>query len=235
MASPDSCAVLAHVHLDHVAEAARIASERLRIPAEMITLHGRLREATLPDGDTLQGPGQHTLRWGAFLLTYAPLEAFFAGIPTKATSRPLPLHVDKIRDAVMRDHDIRLFTDRWSLHTLAPPTSADSDEFGEWRQYQGTHGTRLYLGDMKSLRDRLSHGADPLTATNESGAMWSTRRGPSLRMLGVEGFLNAACDLMTHTVHAFGGTAADVPSWPEPRRFPGPAPMSRSEVAGAVE
>ncbi|WP_139417702.1 hypothetical protein [Agromyces laixinhei] len=186
MPSHDARRPEAHIRLDKVLDAARVVSERMKIPAEMITLHGRLRDATLPEGATLQGPGQHTLRWGAFMLAYAPLEAFFNAVLPPTDNRPMPLNVDKIRQTAQREHDVSLFTKRWSLCTLVPPTAPESGQYCEWRRYRGTEETRTYLADMKSLRDRLSHGADPFSSTNRSGAMWSTQKGPSLRMMGVE-------------------------------------------------
>jgi hypothetical protein len=39
-----------------------------------------------------------------------------------------------------------------------------------------------------------------------------------MRVMGAEGFIQAACDLAGQTVLAFGGSADDFPTWPEPVR-----------------
>ncbi|MFD6874633.1 MULTISPECIES: hypothetical protein [unclassified Streptomyces] len=78
---------------------------------------------------------------------------------------------------------------------------------------------KLYLADMKSLRDILSHGGDPYTASNHSGALWSLKGGGhSMPLMGAEGFIQACCDLASQTVLAYGGSLADFPEWPEPER-----------------
>lgn len=39
-----------------------------------------------------------------------------------------------------------------------------------------------------------------------------------MRLMGAEGFIQACCDLASHTVVAYGGRASDLPKWPEPKR-----------------
>ena len=39
-----------------------------------------------------------------------------------------------------------------------------------------------------------------------------------MRLMGVEGFVQATTDLIGQTILAYGGTLADVPDWPEPER-----------------
>lgn len=215
-----------NAHLDRVIDAGNETSKLLKIPADMISLHSELRDAKLPDGGTLQGKRQHSLRWGAFLLVYAPLEGFFKeALNDSANTRTLPLNIGKIQNKFATVHNVKLFTKDWEVRTLIPTGSAENSSFCEWRTYQGTEKIRCYLSDMKSLRDRLGHGADPLTTTNESGALWPIRKGHSLRMLGVEGFLQAGCDLVNQTITAFGGTSDQFPDWPVPPRFERLPPM----------
>lgn len=212
--------------LKRVISAGNETRERLMIPADMISLHSDLRNAILPEGKTLQGRRQHTLRWGAFLLVYAPVEGFFKEIlEVPAGQRGVPLNSDKIREKAMKDHGVRLFTKDWGVRTLVPTKTIDDSNFCEWRVYRGVEEVRTYLADMKSLRDLLSHGADPFTAKNDSGALWSINRGPSLRMLGVNGFLQAGCDLVDQTITAFGGTSEQFPAWPKYTRADLPTPM----------
>ncbi|MDJ0314553.1 hypothetical protein [Arthrobacter sp. H35-D1] len=199
--------------LELVVSAVKTTCQRLKIPSDMISLHSDLRYAKRPDGKTLQGKGQHTLRWGAFLLTYAALEGFFNEICKSPNTRILPLNADKIRDAIKRDYELTLFTREWGVRTLIPSKSQDDGLFCEWRVYRGGD-VRMYLNDMKWLRDRLTHGGDPFSTKNDSGALWATNKGPSLRMMGVDGFLQASCDLVDQTIVAFGGTSEDLPDWP---------------------
>lgn len=189
-------------------------ADQLKIPAGIIGLHGDLKNAALPDGKILTGPRQHSLRWGAFLLTFASLEGFFNEFLRGSSTRPLPVNLDKIARASENEHGVRLFANDWSMRTLVPPREKDSDQFAEWRIYRGVKELRDYLDDMKSLRDRLSHGDDPFGSSNKSEALWTVTRGNSLRMLGVEGFLQATCDLVENTIQAFGGSPKDFPAWP---------------------
>lgn len=71
---------------------------------------------------------------------------------------------------------------------------------------------------MKSLRDLLSHGGDPYTATNDSGALWPVKKGASMQLMGVEGFLQACSDLAGQTILSYGGDLANIPTWPGPKR-----------------
>src|SRR5262245_25543192 len=48
---------------------------------------------------------------------------------------------------------------------------------------------------MKTLRDLLSHGRDPVTVTNDGHTLWTVRGGWSLRLMGVEGFIQFVEDL----------------------------------------
>lgn len=201
--------------LHQIETIAHESCERFQIPAGIIGLHNDLRKAKLPDGNTLQGKRQHQLRWGAFLLTYACIEGFFNGVLDGPSNRIIPINPDKINKTAKDNHGIDLFTNDWWVRTLVQPKPQSGGQFGEWRVYKGTHELRNYLSDMKSLRDTLSHGGDPTTSTNKSRALWSTTTRNSLRMLGVEGFMQASFDLIEHTILAYGGSCNAFPSWPD--------------------
>lgn len=207
-----------HLELPRVLEQADILAERWDIPTRMISLHRELQGATTSDGTRLTGKRQHTLRWGAFLLIYAPMEAYFNEILgyRAEKGRTLPLHPDKVRAAAKQKHGVDLFTNAWGVRTrtlrLGPGNRS------RWHLYIGVSELRNYLADMKSLRDVLSHGGDPYGASNSSGALWPVKNGASMRLMGVEGFLQACCDLVGQTILAYGGELNDVPSWPEPDR-----------------
>jgi hypothetical protein len=70
---------------------------------------------------------------------------------------------------------------------------------------------------MKMIRDLLSHGGDPLTVTNEGRTLWKVHGGWSLRLMGVEGFIQFVEDLAEQAVLEAGVLLEKVPTWPEPQ------------------
>ncbi|BDZ48258.1 hypothetical protein GCM10025867_04990 [Frondihabitans sucicola] len=192
--------------LEAVLAAASRASASLTIPVRMIDLHREVAPSRR----------QQALRWGAFLLIYGPLERFYNEVlESKESTRTLPLNPDKLRDRALELHQVHLFNSKWSLRTRVP--SPQGWGRSRWVLYESTTQIRRYLGDMKSLRDHLSHGGDPCSATNTSGSLWKVKDGWSMRLMGVEGFLQAACDLMEQTIIAFGGSRQMI-EWPVPVR-----------------
>ncbi len=71
---------------------------------------------------------------------------------------------------------------------------------------------------MKGLRDLLSHGADPVTVTNDGRTLWKARGGWSLLMMDVEGFIQFVKDLAEQALLEAGVPLQRVPTWPEPQR-----------------
>lgn len=217
-------------HRQLVIEAAEVTAARLEIPTKLITLHRDLQDAKMPDGSSIQRAKQHSLRWGIFLLVYGQAEGFFNEIlGFRYECRTLPLNPDKIARQAAERHSVKLFAQDWGVRTrtLRGLRGGRSD----WETYIGTERVRIYLADMKSLRDLLAHGDDPNMATNNSGALWvlKEKRDPragddhsnrkvSMRLMGVEGFVQATTDLIAQTILAYGGTLEDVPDWPEPAR-----------------
>lgn len=194
-----------HQHLDQVLASASSAAKSLLIPTRMIDLH---REVP-------RSERQAALRWGAFLLVYAPLEAFFNEVlASEKNTRTIRLNVDTLRTRGLELHNVRLFEKDWSLRTRVPSGLGGRSR---WNLYGSGTAIRPYLADMKSLRDLLSHGGNPYAASNSSSALWPVKDGWSMRLMGVEGFLQAACDLMDQTLVAYGGDWGMVP-WPEPVR-----------------
>ncbi|MFE7195695.1 hypothetical protein [Microbacterium oxydans] len=193
-------------------------SQQLRIPCEMISLHRDLSTATLPDGGSLRGRRQHTLRWGAFLLIYGALEGYYESLLgyRAIKNRTLSLDPTRVQQFANETHGVTLFNNSWACRTRVRPASGTNHS--EWHTFSGVRAINTYLGDLKSLRDLLSHGGDPYAARNLSGALWTIKRGESMRIMGVEGFLQAACDLADHTAIAFGVGLAELPDWPRPTR-----------------
>ena len=164
--------------IDRVLEHAEVMSTRLDIPARIVTLHR----------GSARGLNQYALRWGAFLLVYAPLEGFFNDVLgyREDKNRTLPLNPDRIRDAAKSKHGVDLFTRHWGVRTRT--LRGNKGGRSDWECFVGHARLRDYLGDMKRLRDLLSHGGNPYLTTNASGALWHTQKGPSMRIMGVEGF-----------------------------------------------
>lgn len=188
----------------------------LHNPALLITLHRDIADVDGLDGRPLGGSRkQQALRWGIFAMTFSATDAFFNDVlPAPPNGRALPLNPDKLRHAGHRI-GVDLFTDSWGVRTRVPGPGAGRSR---WFTFQGMTAVRSYMSDMKSLRDLLSHGGDPYTATNCSGALWPRVRGNSMTLMGAEGFLQTCCDLGSQTLLAYGGTAPQLPAWPEPLR-----------------
>lgn len=207
-----------HPRLHHVLDASRDLSGGLVNATLLLTLHRDVESLHGLDGRRLGGSNkQHALRWAIFTMSYAALEAFFNDVLRDPSStRPLPLNPDKLRQAGER-LSVKLFTNEWGVRTRTQVPLAGKRS--RWVAYSGTQDIKAYLGDMKSLRDLLNHGQDPRNASNVSGALWKLARGGhSLRVMGAEGFIQAACDLAEQTILAFGGNKEDFPAWPEPAR-----------------
>lgn len=206
--------------LSDVLKAANGLAAGLVDPTLLVTLHRDIDELHGKDGKRLgRSPKQYALRWGIFSMTYAATEAFFNDIVGDAASksRPVPLRPDRLRTEAQK-HGIKLFTNDWGVRTrIQVPASGSRSR---WATYVGTQQVRIYLSDMKNLRDILSHGADPWSVSNESGAMWplADGKGNSMRLMGAEGFLQACTDLAGQTILAYGGGLSDIPIWPEPAR-----------------
>lgn len=208
----------AHPRLPDVVKASNGLAAGLANATLLLTLHRDIDGLHGLDGHRLgRSSKQYALRWAVFTMTYAALEAYFNDVVRDPSSpRTLPVHPDKLRSAGER-FGVTLFTNEWGVRTRATKTGAGSRS--RWVVYSGTQALNAYLGDMKSLRDLLSHGQDPRNASNASGALWPlATSGHSMRVMGAEGFVQAACDLAEQTVLAFGGSTHDFPTWPEPAR-----------------
>lgn len=211
--------MLAHSQLPIVIDAANALSAGLVNPSLLVSLHRDIHLLTGKDGKALgRSPKQYALRWGIFTMSYAAVESFFNDILALDPSRTrhLPLNPDKLRN-VGQQHGVRLFTNEWGVRTRTVGNSPGNRS--RWRVYSGTEEVKLYLADMKNLRDILSHGGDPNTVSNLSGALWPLAGGKySMRLMGAEGFIQACCDLASQTILAYGGRSTDFPDWPEPER-----------------
>lgn len=202
-----------------VIDAAHALADGLANPSMLVTLHRDVDKLHGLDGRRLgRSKKQHALRWSIFTMTYAALEAFFNDILREPSStRVLPLHPDKLRNAGAKQ-GVQLFTNDWGLRTRALRPGSSTGH-SRWVTFTGSQALNEYLGDMKYLRDLLTHGQDPMRATNKSGGLWPLARGRnSMRLMEAEGFMQACCDLAAQTVLAYGGLVSDLPAWPEPER-----------------
>jgi hypothetical protein len=183
---------------------------RLRIPCDIVDVH-RLSNS--------RARIYSSLRYGAFLLAYAPLESFFTqltGRAERANGRALPLNLDKIqRELDVQWPGARFRTNLWEGRTRQQPTRPGSRS--EWVLLKGGR-LKGYLSDMKRLRDLLSHGADPVNVTNDGGTLWEVRDGWSMRLMGVEGFIQFVEDIAEQALLEAGVQPERIPSWPEPQR-----------------
>jgi hypothetical protein len=183
---------------------------RLRIPCDIVDVH-RISESRKRIFSSL--------RYGAFLLTYAPLEGFFTqltGYAARTDGRALPLNLDKIqRELALRWPEAGFQVNLWEGRTRQQPTVAGRRS--EWALLKGRR-LKDYLSDMKMLRDLLSHGGDPLSVTNDGRTLWKVGRGWSMRLMGVEGFIQFTEDLAEQALLEAGLPLARFPIWPEPQR-----------------
>lgn len=163
---------------------------QLQIPCDVIAVHR-----------TEVGPGGRekkyaSLRYGAFLLAYAPFEGFFENLTEyrKTKNRVLGLSPDKIRGAVAESYGVKNVTSSWAARTRTAPTAGTGGR-SPWVLLKGRR-LHDYLGDMKSLRDLLSHGRSPQDATNNAGTLHQLANGKhSIRLMGVEGFIQVVQDI----------------------------------------
>jgi hypothetical protein len=93
----------------------------------------------------------------------------------------------------------------------------DPGSRSEWTHLKGGR-LKDYLSEVKKLRDLLSHGKDPVRVTNDGRTLWEVRGGWSLRLMGVEGFIQFGEDLAEQALLEAGVPLERVPTWPEPQR-----------------
>lgn len=184
-------------------------ADRLQIPCDIIAVHR---------ADTSRGGRERkytSLRYGAFLLAYAPFEAFLDQLTGyRATKgRVLGTSPDRVREAFRSSHGVANVTQGWKARTRVAPKPGTGGR-SPWEQLEGDR-LRDYLGDMKHLRDLLGHGKDPRLVANTAGTLWQLRDGrSSMRLMGVEGWIQAVQDLAVETAIAVAGSAVVVPAWP---------------------
>jgi hypothetical protein len=186
-----------------VNEALAELSQRLVIPCDVIAVHRQ-------DGLRVGGRERKwaSLRYGAFLLAYAPFEAFLNNVTEYRTNkgRTLSVSADRFRAAVLERWGIENVTSNWGARTRPAPESRWGR--ARWVLIRG-HRIDQYLMDMKSLRDLLGHGSDPTMVTNKSKTLWPLVNGRfSMRIMGVEGFIQAVEDIASCTAIAIAGASA---------------------------
>jgi hypothetical protein len=209
--STDIQLVTPHERVAITNEALQELARKLVIACDVIAVHRDV-------GGRLGGRERKwaSLRYGAFLLAYAPFEAFFDELTDyRATkNRNLGTSRDRIRGACQKRLGISDATSLWKARMRVPPLGAFTRT--RWETLEGERLT-AYLSDMMSLRNLLSHGADPTDVTNESKTLWPLANGKfSMRLTSVEGFIWAVEDIATCTGLAIAGKEVVVPDWPRP-------------------
>lgn len=194
--------------LETCVDATGVLAKRLEMPVGIINVHRNIKSNTKE---------AQQLRFGAFLLIYGALEGYFQAICKQPNNtRVTPLVPDKINTKIKNIWNFDTFTRDWSVRTRSAVEGGGNRSRWILLENREIHA---YLADMKSLRDLLAHGDDPRKSTNVSGMLWGLKGGGhSLRMMGVEGFIQAAEDLATQTVFTFGGGPSQLPSWPAVQR-----------------
>jgi hypothetical protein len=85
----------------------------------------------------------------------------------------LPLNLDKIqRELAVQWPNARFRTNLWEGRTRQQPTKPGSRS--EWAHLKSRR-LKDYLSDMRTLRDLLSHGRDPVSVTNDGRTLWAVR------------------------------------------------------------
>ena len=115
-------------------------------------------------------------------MVYAATEGFFNEILNESSSRAIPLNPDKLRSAGAKC-GVRLFTREWGVRTRVKGDPPGGGNRSRWKVFEGDE-LRKYLRDMKELRDLLSHGGDPYSVANVSGALWVQNKGNSMNLMG---------------------------------------------------
>lgn len=202
--------------VEQVIDAANRHTESLREPALLISLHRDIGK--LPSGWVDEsGMKIAALRWGIFIIIYAATEGFFNEVlKAPNSSRVRSLNPDKLRSAG-EPHGVHLFTREWGVRTRVDADPCHLGNYSRWIVFEG-EGLRNYLRDMKTLRDLLAHGGDPISIETYSDAFWERKKGKSMTLMGVEGFFQASTDLVAQTILAFGGTREEISEWQEPVR-----------------
>jgi hypothetical protein len=193
---------------------------RMTVPCDIIAVHrgqpGRSRAREFK-----------SLRYGAFLLAYGAFEAYLdAAVGYRAsTDRSIGVNPDKFRTAVDSVHGVPNVTGRWKARTRIAPDGSTGNR-SPWA-YLEKQRLRLYLADMTSLRHLLAHGGDPLRCANAAHTLNVVKGGVSIRLMQVEGFIQAVEDLASETAIAILGAAAEIPEWPVP-------PLTGASSAGLL-
>jgi hypothetical protein len=197
--------VLAVRDVETVNAALKELASRLVIPCDIIAVHRLDRRLGRPK--VFQ-----SLRYGAFLLTFAPIEGFFDNITSyrSRTNRTLGFSTDRVRGAINDVYGESNITRSWAARIRLAEGGRSP-----WALLKGKP-LADYVDDMKSLRDLLSHGGDPRRVTNKAGAFYTLQSGHSIHLATVEGFIQAVEDIASQTALTLFGADICLPVWPLP-------------------
>lgn len=188
-------------------------AHRLVIPADLISVHRA-------PGAASQKQEYRSIRYGAFLLAYGPLERFFNRLVERhgGPSRGLPLTTDKVRQTFHERLGTQNLTGSWRARARVAPGPWAPDRRWRWTYIDGTQ-LRDYLRDACQMRHLLAHGADPKDTPNDSRTLYVLKNGSvSVTLMWVEGFLQVAQDLAAQTAMELAGDDVQLPSWHQPVR-----------------
>jgi hypothetical protein len=198
---------------ERVANALAVLAVGLEVPCDIISVHRRHSGKSRPKEF-------QSLRYGAFLLAVASLDAFFTTASGWGQNHPgqsLGIRPDRVRGAFDKYAGVPNVQRHWRARTRVA-----SEKFGAtykrspWLLLEGNE-LRSYLEDLHGARNVLAHGLDKSNFQNESGAFHPLKKGGfSIRLMSVEGVIQAIEDIASQTAIAVVGPEVDLPSWPEP-------------------
>lgn len=196
-------------------------ARNLQVPCDIVKIHRLQNVGNRPGKGRLGGRTREykSLRYGAFLLAVASFEAYFDDLVNyrRTRGRSIGINADRVGQVLQEQYGYNPVPD-WRARTRVPGRSKHGN-VSPW-VYLKDKRLRNYLSDMQSLRNLLAHGGDPRFASNDAETLYPlSAGGVSLRLMSVEGFLQAAEDIASETAISISKANAwsiDVPIWPAP-------------------
>jgi hypothetical protein len=189
-------------------------AKSIAVPCDIITVH---RDHSL---SSRTQPFQ-SLRYGAFLLAVVSLDAFFtnaSGFAEQSPGRSIGIRPDRVRESFDKNRGYPNINHHWKARARVASERIDvTYKRAPWYLFEGSE-LRDYLEDLNDARNVLAHGKDKSKFTNRSGALHPLKAGgASIRLMTVEGTIQAIEDIASQTALTMIGDDARIPEWPSPR------------------
>lgn len=188
-------------------------AESLVVPCDIVTVH---RQHS-PKSRTKEF---YSLRYGALLLALAAFDAFLttsSGFGDKSGHRSVGLNPDRLRRAFHEGTGVVNITGAWHARArVAPEKLGRHHHRSPWYLFEGNELVR-YLDDLQVARNILAHGGTLNGLQNKSGALHKIKGGFSIRLMTVEGTIQAIEDIASQTALVVGVPRAAIPKWPSPQ------------------